>query len=92
MVYLSALTPKSVDQKPYVGGAPVIFPWRKDRSAANSPLKIGETVYEKGIGVHSYCKLVYELNGEYAKFMAEVGMDAAGAGEGGMCVEDSGRW
>ncbi|MEI6234110.1 MAG: NPCBM/NEW2 domain-containing protein [Planctomycetota bacterium] len=76
MIYLSALNPKSVDQKPYVGGAPIVFSWRKDRSSANGPIKIGETVYDKGIGVHSYCKLVYDLNGEYAKFISDVGMDA----------------
>ena len=73
----SALTPKTVEQKPYVGGAPVVFGWRKDRSAANGPLKIGETVYDKGIGVHSYCKLTYDLNGEYVKFISDVGMDAS---------------
>ena len=77
MVYLSALKPKSVEEKAYVGGAPVVFTWRKDRSSANGPLKIGDTVYEKGLGVHSYCKLVYELNGEYAKFLTDVGMDAS---------------
>ena len=77
MVFLSALTPKAVDQKPYVGGAPVVFGWRKDRSAANGPLKIGETVYDKGLGVHSYCKLTYDLNGEYVKFISDVGMDAS---------------
>ena len=77
MVFLSALTPKSVEQKPYIGGAPVVFTWRKDRSAANGPLKIGEVVYEKGVGVHSYCKLTYELNGEFVKFISDVGMDAS---------------
>ncbi len=77
MIYVSTLTPKSVEQRPYVGGAPVVFGWRKDRSSANGPLRIGDTVYDKGIGVHSYCKLVYELNGEYVRFMAEVGMDAS---------------
>lgn len=75
LVYLSALTPK-VEQKPYVGGTPVVFTWRKDRSAANTPLTIGDKVYDKGIGVHSYCKLSYTLNGEYAKFIADAGMDA----------------
>jgi len=76
LVYLSALTPSAVEQKPYVGGAPVVFTWRKDRSAANTALTIGDTVFDKGIGVHSFCKLTYALNGEYAKFIAEVGMDA----------------
>lgn len=77
LVYLSALTPKNVEQKPYVGGAAFVFTWRKDRSCANGPLKIGDVLYEKGLGVHSYCKLSYDLNGEYAKFMADVGMDAS---------------
>jgi hypothetical protein len=77
LVYLSSLTPQTVEQKPYVGGTPVVFTWRKDRSAANTALTIGEKVYEKGIGVHSYCKLVYALNGEYVKFIADAGMDAS---------------
>ena len=77
MVFLSVLTPKNVEQKPYVGGAPMVFTWRKDRSAANGPLKIGEVVYEKGVGVHSYCKLTYDLNGEFVKFISDVGMDAS---------------
>jgi hypothetical protein len=77
LVYLSSLTPSTVEQKPYVGGVPVVFTWRKDRSVANAPLKIGSTTFDKGIGVHSYCRLVFELNGEYEKFIAEVGMDAS---------------
>lgn len=84
MVYLSALEPVEVEQWPLVGGTPLIFSWRKDRSAAGTPLKIGAQDYENGIGVHSYCKLVYELDGKYAMFLSDVGLDASAA-EGGNC-------
>lgn len=77
LVYLSALEPAEQEQKPLVGGVPVVFTWRKDRSVAGTELKIGDTVYEKGIGVHSYCKLTYDLGGAYAKFICDAGVDAS---------------
>jgi hypothetical protein len=84
LVYLSDLNPKSAEDKPYVGGVPLVFRWRKDQSATGRPLMIAGKVFEKGLGVHSYNKLVFDLNGEYAKFLVQVGMDA-GASQTAVC-------
>jgi hypothetical protein len=84
LVYLSRLEPK-VEQRPLVGGAPVVFRWRKDLAANGERLKIGAREYARGLGVHSYCKLAYTLDAAYAFLMAEVGLDA-GAPAGTVCA------
>ena len=76
LVYLSDLSPSSVDEKPYVGGAPMVYRWRKDKSAAAGKLALGSKEYARGIGVHSYSKLTYALDGGYEKFFCDVGIDA----------------
>jgi len=77
LVQLSDLVPKSVEERPYAGNAPLVFHWRKDRSVTGARLTIGAAEYDRGIGVHSYSRLTYDLNGEYAKLLGEVGIDAA---------------
>lgn len=78
LVYLDELEPK-VEQKPLVGGAPVLFRWRKNQSAATGPLAIGRKEYLRGLGVHSFCKLTIDLEGKFTRFLAEVGLDRAAA-------------
>jgi hypothetical protein len=82
LVYLSDLKPATVEEKPYVGGMPVVFRWRRDRSTAGGPIMLDGKQHDKGLGVHSYTKLVYDLDGQYAKFLCEVGMDSAAASAG----------
>ena len=77
LIYLSELTPKDVEEKPYAGGVPVIFHWRRDQSATGRPMSIAGKTFDKGVGVHSYARLTYDLGGQYAKFLAVVGLDAA---------------
>ncbi|MCC7290732.1 MAG: NPCBM/NEW2 domain-containing protein [Phycisphaerales bacterium] len=50
-------------------------PFRKDRSAANTPLKLGGRTYEHGVGVHAFSELTYDLGGAYQTFYAVVGID-----------------
>jgi hypothetical protein len=78
LAYLSDLKPSAVEEKPYAGGMPVVYTWRRNKSVTGDKLTIGGKSFGYGIGTHSYCKLTYALNGEYAKFLAEVGMDAGG--------------
>ena len=85
MVYLSALDPLEAEQKPLIGGTPLIFSWRKDRSSAGTALKIGAQEYENGIGVHSYCRLAYDLDAKFAMFLSDVGLDASAA-DGASCI------
>jgi hypothetical protein len=76
LVYLSDLSPSAVEEKPYVGGAPMVYRWRKDKSAAAGKIALGSKEYARGIGVHSFSKLTYELNSSYEKFFCDVGIDA----------------
>jgi len=85
LAYLSDWTPTEVGESALVGGEPAIFNWRKDRSVANGPLKIGERAYERGLGVHSASRLAFDLHGEYAKFIADIGLDASAPPKAG-CV------
>lgn len=74
VIFLSDLDPAEEHFKPF---GTTTWPWRKDRSVANGPLRIGAEVYDRGIGVHSQSRLVYSLDGKYRQFIADVGIDAA---------------
>lgn len=73
--YMSDLSPKSVEEKPYAGGVPTVFHWRRNQSVTGGKLAIAGKEYDRGMGVHSYCKLSYELGGQFAKLLGETGMD-----------------
>ena len=77
LVYLSELTPKSIEEKPYVSGVPIVFHWRRDQSTTGRPMSIAGKTYEKGVGMHSFARLTYDLGGQYVKFLAQVGLDSA---------------
>ncbi|MCP1306914.1 NPCBM/NEW2 domain-containing protein [Paenibacillus tyrfis] len=59
---------------------------RKDRSVANNELKLNGVTFpvvKKGLGTHANSDIVYNLNGQYTKFTANVGVDnEVGAGNG----------
>lgn len=79
MVFLSDLDPIGVVEEALVTYA---GPWRRDRNVVGGPLTLGKTVYEKGLGVHSRCRLTYEVGGRYDTFAAVIGLDASAAGKG----------
>lgn len=57
-------------------------PWqvRTDSAVTGVPLTIRGQVFKKGLGVHSYTALVYDLAGQYESLAAVIGVDdAAGA-------------
>lgn len=82
LVYLSELTPAAVEEKPCVGGMPVVYRWRRDRAATGGKLLLGAKAYDRGIGVHSYSRLDYDLANQYAKLLCDVGLDAGAPGRG----------
>lgn len=51
------------------------FAYRLNRSVAGGPLRLGRRVYRTGLGLHSYAKLTYKLDGTYTSFVAVVGID-----------------
>jgi hypothetical protein len=78
-VWLDELTPSEVVQ---AGMFDVAFPYRKNRSAAGGPIRLGGRTYERGLGMHSRCELTYSLEGAYVAFAARVGIDKLGGKRG----------
>ncbi len=73
-VYISDLEPAEVEERTAVISK--IFPYvRRDRSVVNGPLRLDGETYRKGLGVHAYSKVVYALDGRYARFRARIGLD-----------------
>jgi hypothetical protein len=81
VVYLSDVKPSQVDENancirwrdPLPGD--LAFPWQADRSAKGTPLKIRNQSFRKGIGVHAYSALTWNVDGGYSKFQATLGID-----------------
>src|SRR5207244_10310541 len=48
----------------------------------NNPIELGDQVYTKGLAIHAYSELTYNLDGKYQKFDAILGMDAKVGGNG----------
>jgi hypothetical protein len=72
LVYLSDLQPAEAKETPFFD---LVWHYRRDRSVDGNPLRIGEQVYGKGLGVHSRCELTYALDGACRRFLADVGID-----------------
>jgi NPCBM/NEW2 domain len=53
-----------------------------DAAVTGHPLRLGGSTYEKGLGVHSPCRIVYKLDGQYRRFESLVGFDEAIARRG----------
>ncbi len=79
-VYLSDLKPEKIVQAGLFGD--VVFPYRRDRSSAGGPLRVGKKTFAKGIGMHSRCELTYDLDGKFTLLAASAGIDLAGGKRG----------
>ena len=89
-VFLSDLEPSAVEFTPYLD---TTWPLRTDRAVTGEPLSVAGRNYAKGIGVHSRCRVSYNLAGEYAALHAVAGL-AESAGEIGsveFAIELDGR-
>jgi hypothetical protein len=71
-VYLATLDPTAVEQTPFFDEH---FPWQRDRAVTGIPLKLAGKTYERGIGMHARCRLVFPLEGKYRRFSAIAGID-----------------
>lgn len=72
IVYLAQFSP--VEQ--HVEGR-LHRPWpiRVDRGVAGAPLTLNGRVFRRGIGVHSYTELAFELDAPFESFAATIGID-----------------
>ncbi|MFO8012873.1 MAG: NPCBM/NEW2 domain-containing protein [Phycisphaerae bacterium] len=82
LVFLSDLDPVEAEETALITYA---GPWRRDRNVVGGPLSLGGRGYEKGLGVHSRCRLVYDLGEHYDTFAATIGIDDS-ADDRGDCV------
>ncbi len=69
------------DLEPEVFTAGWGFP-QMDRALSGGQLKIGNKVYQKGIGTHASSEIIFDLGGLFKKFQAEVGLDDGSRGKG----------
>ncbi len=74
VTFLDALEPTAYAFEPF---GTTHWPWRRNRSAANRPLRIGGRTFERGIGVHARATLVYDLDRPYRRLAAIIGIDEA---------------
>ncbi|MGL5094688.1 MAG: NPCBM/NEW2 domain-containing protein, partial [Planctomycetia bacterium] len=74
--YLSELEPRIVEHTP---GFDLGWDFRRDQNYDRRPLRIAGRVYSRGLVVHSRTVIVYDLDGAYRRFEADLGMeDSAG--------------
>lgn len=74
VVHLSDLRPASFTSRGVVHEG---WPYRLDRSVGGEPMILGGRSFPRGVGVHAYSSLTYEIDGAYETFAATVGIDDA---------------
>ncbi|WP_339735723.1 NPCBM/NEW2 domain-containing protein [uncultured Gimesia sp.] len=79
VVPLSQLEPSEYQFTPYFTQQ---WGWRRNRNVVAGPLRVGGREYATGLGVHSAAELRYTLDGKYAAFQTEVGIDDSTNGKG----------
>ena len=70
--YLSDIAPVSASSRP------VLAPdrtWQRDRTVSGLPIKIGDQVYDKGLGFASGMSVTFPNEGLHDLFLAEIGID-----------------
>jgi hypothetical protein len=78
-VYLSELKAKKYEHTPYLG---LSWPYVLDGSVDRRDLRLGDSTFERGVGLHTASRLSYDLAGRYRRFEALVGLDDH-SGKGG---------
>ncbi|MBX3395060.1 MAG: NPCBM/NEW2 domain-containing protein [Phycisphaerae bacterium] len=80
--FLSDLTPSRFEQQSMPGAD-----WkpRMNATVTGKPIRLGGKVYGKGIGVHAKNRMMFELDGQFERFSAVVGIDDS-TGDAGSVV------
>jgi len=60
---------------------------RTGRNVVGLPIAVGRQSYDNGIGTFANCLLEYAVNGQFKRFTAQVGVDAATEGRGSVVFE-----
>lgn len=70
--WLSSRRPSQVVQTPYYGTT--TWPTRMDMTVGGRPITFAGRTYARGIGVHSYSRIDYALDGKYKAFRTQYAM------------------
>ena len=83
LVHLSDLTPSKFTFTPYLDET---FAWSADANVLGRDLLLGESTYDKGVGLHADSRISYALDGKYRRFDALVGLDDNDGREGNVRI------
>ena len=76
-VHLPALAPAKYEYRSFDGER---YSWVAGRSAAGQVMRVktanGESTFDRGVGLHAECAIIYTLGGKYRRFEALAGLDA----------------
>ena len=72
VVNLSNLQPTQVTEHGFLDKT---FPYRRGLAAGGGPLRLGGETYRTGLGLHSFCELIYKLDAAYGTLVALAGID-----------------
>ncbi len=72
LAFLSDLEPVKVVEK---SSFDRIDHYRRDKNLDDTPLRLGGKNHPKGLALHAYTELVYDLDGKYKEFKALLGVD-----------------
>lgn len=79
VVHLADLEPATVTQRSYFD---LSWPPRKNCNVTGGPIRLDGRRYERGLGVHAYTSMSWELGGEYEQLTAMIGIDESVAPRG----------
>lgn len=68
VIWLSLLQPVEVVTSSLFG---LSWPPRMDRAVDGGPIRFGQRVYSRGIGVHSYCRMTFTLDPAWRTFRTQ---------------------
>jgi hypothetical protein len=71
-VYLSDLKPTNYRHTAYLGQS---WPYALDASVAARDLRLGGSTFDKGLGLHSACRISFDVSAGFRRFEALVGLD-----------------
>lgn len=72
VVNLSELKPEEVKE---YGFFETKFPHKIDQAVSGKPLQLDGRTFRRGLGLHSYAELTWDIGGEYKQFVAIAGID-----------------
>jgi len=82
--YLSDLKPLGYKHIPLLA---LDWPYGENRNVLGGRLRSGQSIYSKGVGMHTVSRLAYDLEGKYRHFMADVALDDAAGLQGSVAFK-----